>query len=53
MTAASHVAGLEFWTGPQIPVTVLPAVVRSEAVAREVEVFLPRICAQPASFRLR
>src|SRR3954468_7485259 len=29
--------------GPQIPVTILPEVVRPEAVAQEVEVFLPRI----------
>jgi hypothetical protein len=30
-------------TGPQIPVTILPVVVRPEAVAQEVVVFLPCI----------
>src|ERR1700722_6922022 len=37
-------------TGPQIPVTVLPVVVRSKAVAQEVEVFLPRIAQSSLRF---
>src|SRR5208282_107244 len=38
------------WTRAQIPVAILPVVVRSEAVAQEVEVFLPRVAQRSLRF---